>query len=75
MILWLFGGNMNELHYFKKYLEEELQLAFSRSNPIESRDNTLDIHRITEIHKNYKKQKMIYCGKELNKKSIFIIKV
>lgn len=40
---------MNELHYFKKYLEEELQLAFSRSNPIESRDNALDIHRITEI--------------------------
>ena len=40
---------MNELHYFKKYLEDELRLAFSRSNPIESRGKALDIHRITEI--------------------------
>ena len=44
-----FGGNMNELHHFKKYLEEELRLAFSRSNPIESRDKSFDVNRITEI--------------------------
>ena len=40
---------MNELYYFKKYLDEELRLAFSNKNPIESKDKTLDMTRITEI--------------------------
>ena len=49
MILSLLEGNMGELNYFKKYLEEQLQLAYSRPNGLESRVLKPDIHRITEI--------------------------